>query len=711
MNVTYKSYIPALIALLMGILALGFPLLRDFHLESAILVSVAGCYLAGWKASSRGLTAIQDIRSAMRILGYLYLFGLPLLAGTLLNGCFSVHGLGLWLLYPIPSVFFGYSVGRLCRIWNVPYARLITVAIVTVVAVGVFLAEFLHHPQVYFFNHVWGGWPGPIYDETVQLTDSLFFFRMLTTCWILLLWFLPSVTTDSLSRWVFWLSAAALVLGYTQLAEMGVITPESHLRQKLGGVRETEHFSIYYAKDSYTAREIGLIAREHEFYLDQIADKLELEKPDSTHKIHSYLYAHPWQKKQLVGAKFTSYVPVWLKQDQLHIAKQQIESSLRHELVHVLSKQFGNRLFNASWSIGLVEGIAVALAPDESISSTIDQIVASEKPYPSTGEMRTSLLPYGFYGGRSAVNYTTSGSFVKHLLREYPAEYFKEAYRTGNIEAAYGTSLADLVESWHRHLDAVPVDSLDRQIASRLFSIPSLFEQKCPRILTDFAQAWDQYHFRMAERDTSRALINLDKALHYAPDSESVKARWALLHLKAGNIDKVRQQASMEHPSAELLMLYADAYALAGDRRMAGQYLKQAARRLGPDPVKALQAALSTRTDAEQWRYYLQLTYGQRLFPPDTFAKLHYRTKIRAVEQAIRSEEKDLLIEYAELLLDEPPDMTYFNQYMAMIHWLGYYDHAEVAKNWITKLRSVPLRERHKERLNQEEQWIHYLER
>src|SRR5699024_3558595 len=153
-------------------------------------------------------------------------------------------------------------------------------------------------------------------------------------------------------------------------AEMGIITPETYLRQKLGGIQETEHFVIYYDKRGYTPAEIGLIAREHEFYLDQITDKLDLEKPDSVHKIQSNLYAHPWQKKELVGAKFTSYVPVWLEQDQLHIAKQQIESSLHHELVHVLAKQFGNQLFNASWSIGLVEGIAVALAPDKSLTST-----------------------------------------------------------------------------------------------------------------------------------------------------------------------------------------------------------------------------------------------------------------------------------------------------------------------------------------------------
>src|SRR5699024_8322223 len=180
-------------------------------------------------------------------------------------------------------------------------------------------------------------------------------------------------------------------------------------------------------------------------------------------KIESYLYANAQQKKRLTGAKFTSYVPVWLQQDQLHIAKQQL-GSLKHEMVHVLAKQFGNRMRNASWSIGLVEGLAVALAGDVSSRSTINQIVAAEKPWPNTAEMKHALSLLGFYGGRSTVNYTTTGSFVRYLLQNYPAAYFKKAYRTSDIDAAYPQSFAELVAGWHQVLAAAVVDSLDKQV-------------------------------------------------------------------------------------------------------------------------------------------------------------------------------------------------------------------------------------------------------
>src|SRR5699024_5368816 len=194
------------------------------------------------------------------------------------------------------------------------------------------------------------------------------------------------------------LSAVALGFCYTQLAEMGVISPPEHIQAILGGSRETEHFRLYYDREYYSEYEIDLLAREHEFHLDQITGKLELEErgSNSDHKIESYLYAHPWQKKRLAGAKFTSYVPVWLSRDQLHIAKQQIKGSLGHELVHVLAKRFGNDLLNASWSIGLVEGLAVAVDGGSSSTTTIDQVVASQKPYPGPAALQRVFSPWGF---------------------------------------------------------------------------------------------------------------------------------------------------------------------------------------------------------------------------------------------------------------------------------------------------------------------------
>src|SRR5690625_4792496 len=150
-----------------------------------------------------------------------------------------------------------------------------------------------------------------------------------------------------------------------------------------------------------------------------------------TRKIHSYVSRDAAQKKSLTGAGRTSYVPVWISRDQTHIACEHLEQVLKHELVHVVAKQFAGR-FGASPAIGLVEGLAVAL--DSSRYRTpIDRLVAAREEWPDSEFMAQLLSPLGFYRQAGPVSYAVSGSFVRHLLEQYPAEHFREAYRTGKL--------------------------------------------------------------------------------------------------------------------------------------------------------------------------------------------------------------------------------------------------------------------------------------
>ena len=151
--------------------------------------------------------------------------------------------------------------------------------------------------------------------------------------------------------------------------QLGISSPRSHLKSELSTVIETDHFRLYFDSTNFDDHERAYWADRHEFHFNQIIDILEIDWPKDRY-IESYIYENAWRKKELVGAKFTSYVPVWLDQDQMHIAKEHLDQVLKHELVHVLTKQFGNTLFNASWSIGLIEGVAEAIAKDASSIST-----------------------------------------------------------------------------------------------------------------------------------------------------------------------------------------------------------------------------------------------------------------------------------------------------------------------------------------------------
>src|SRR5699024_6065390 len=127
--------------ILVGIGLLWVPLLGDFHIESAVLASLIGCFWAGWLSCSPP-AGKDDFRAALIVSGYLYLVGLPLLIMAIVNGCFSIHGLGYWLIYPLPSIFFGYAIGRLLRKWHIQRRRLFTFVILLLIAVGILLIEF-----------------------------------------------------------------------------------------------------------------------------------------------------------------------------------------------------------------------------------------------------------------------------------------------------------------------------------------------------------------------------------------------------------------------------------------------------------------------------------------------------------------------------------------------------------------------------------------
>ena len=334
---------------------LPVPLLRDFHFESAFLAATIGALQAGWKAGSP--KSRHHLRMGFTILWQTLTFALPLFVFSLIRNCLSWDGVGLWLLMPAPSIFFGISVGRFFRLLRFPVPQFFTLFTLLFVGIGVILIEVFNMPQVYAYNHIWGFWPGPIYDQEITFPVSLIFFRVITFLWIWLMWMLPNWYHTRHQKKRISLVVVLLILSFYFRPELGINTPASYLQKQLNHTKETVHFRLYFDPDLYTDEEMDYWATRHEFHFNQIVEILDVDWPEGR-KIDSYLYAHSWQKKKLVGAKFTSYVPVWLEQDQLHIAKEHLEGVLKHELVHVIAKQFGHEFFNASMSVGLVEGLA-----------------------------------------------------------------------------------------------------------------------------------------------------------------------------------------------------------------------------------------------------------------------------------------------------------------------------------------------------------------
>jgi hypothetical protein len=462
-----------------GLLCLLIPLLRDFHWESAGLAALIAAFYAAIMTAAGSKKTIRIFRDTS---GLLIGWAIPLVIFAVATNCMSFDGIAFWIFGPFPSMLLGWAIGRLVKHFDFTYRKTTVSFILITIATIPTLIEFLSFPQLYFFNHIWSYWPGPIYDEIVHFDGRLILFRGITLFWILILWALPFFYDDKMYRWITLLSLLAIIFSYLNSSNWGLIAPEERIQAELGGVIETDHFRIFFTATSTDPDTLTYWQNMHEEHLRSIIETLEIDPSVyQTDKIHSYIYYNSDQKKRLTGAGQTSYVPVWISQDQTHIAQSHLNRVLKHELVHIAGKQFGN-WFGASINIGLIEGLAVALDTNR-YRSSIDQLVAAREEWPDADDLQRMFSPLGFYSAAGPISYVISGSFVKHLIDHYPVESFKKAYRTGNIEYAYAPlTFEDLTAGWHQYLENVDLEEEDIRRSAALFRTPSIFDKPCPRV-------------------------------------------------------------------------------------------------------------------------------------------------------------------------------------------------------------------------------------
>ena len=699
-----KKVIKHLVPVFLGCLLLPIPLLGDFHFESAMFTGIIGCFWGGIASSK--LILKKDSTVILRILRASFLFGLPMFLFSLFQGCFTWHGLGFWLMIPIPSILFGVTIGRLYRKLMAPLPATLTFITLLFIAFGVLLIEFLTLPQVYFFNHVWGIWPGPIYDETVTVGWNMILFRAITFAWILFLWFLPDWKRSVRNKLILIASVLILFPSYLLLPESGIITPRSTLQNQLTSFR-TDHFEIYYAETFFSEQEIEYWALKHEFNFTQIINQLDVDWPENR-KIESYLYGNAWEKKALVGAKFTSYVPIWLEQDQLHIAKEHLDAVLKHELVHVISKQFGNRLFNGSWSIGLIEGLAEGIAKDASPESTLDQIMAADPPYPSTEQMDAALSFNGFYSSAGAISYTTAGSFVKFLLDNYPVSNFKDAYATNDFETAYSIPFDHLVSEWQQSLPEIDIDSVDQQNSEFIFSQRSIFQKSCPHVVTPIMNLWDQIRLHETNKAFKLAKPLVDDVYQLAGSNQIIKQTWLQYQLRFGEFNLVIENVSHIDSVPQFLLMKADAFAFQSRWNEAYE-VREEAWQLLPHPSPGnFKYSFELRADTINWKAFAAARYKD-IVPPPGDLTINLPNQLLLIQKAVELNDWELISGYSSGISDSIDHQDWFDIYILLIDRLIFLKDFEGAQKWINSVSELELRPRYIERLQEQQEWLGFM--
>ena len=139
-----------------------------------------------------------------------------------------------------------------------------------------------------------------------------------------------------IKRKYYFIFSILLITAVFQLSSsaLGFTTTFSKLENDLLKKIETERFCLHYDKLSESQAEYA--ALNVEYYYGELAKTLNV-KPSK--QIQIYLYNDRSQKKILFGAGNADVAKPW--QSAVYISVDSWEQTLKHELVHIFSAEFG----------------------------------------------------------------------------------------------------------------------------------------------------------------------------------------------------------------------------------------------------------------------------------------------------------------------------------------------------------------------------------
>jgi hypothetical protein len=494
--ISTRNYLPvyALIILTFNVLFLFIPLLNSFGYEFSAVNALVLSFLSG-------IYAVQAIKKdelnlSKNLFSFFSLILLPLLIilfYSLFNRfCSFWDGLLFYLVIAAPSVIIGASLGLvvqyLIKRYHILFFILLYISILLIP-----LIEFYYNPQIYFFNPLFGFFPGTIYDEGLSVSSKLFYYRIFNLLYfsillvILIKYFLKKIF---FSRKVFVAISAIIPSLFLYFSpQMGFSTTDGYLQKELGAKVESTNFIIFFDEQIDTTFMKAAVLH-HEFYFLELKKFFE-DTPDE--KIISYVFRDNEQKKSLFGSGNADVAKPWLK--QIYTSANSYNSTLKHEIAHIFSGNFGWVLFRtAEWfSPFLIEGVASAADPYYG-SYNIDYLAAIGMNNNYKLDLNELFRGLNFFGHASSLSYVYSGSFSKYLIDNYGISKFKLFYTDINLEKIYNMPEEKIFDDYFNYLSEFnAADKIDA--AHYYFGRPTIFSKTCPRyIASRLDEAWTFYN-------------------------------------------------------------------------------------------------------------------------------------------------------------------------------------------------------------------------
>ena len=550
MFLTKKYLVCVILVLIFSVILSLFPLIGVLGFEYSVFSSIFLSFITVFISAESINDSLQssysgfnttDFLSKLFLLNFVLVainFAVGLVSSILNKDCSLESGIYFYLLIPLISVVYSTAIGSFAGMIFRRRGFLIG-ALILILTILFSLYELYYQSHIFFFNPIIGYFPGSVYDKFIPVSSTLIIYRFIILAWALFIFTLINIIQNykkgspGLGSFILlFILLMLLIFSYQKEENLGIRYSRDYIQNNvLTNTYETEHFLIHYDPESKAAKNIELIAKDHEWRYHEVSEYLDVDISD---KINSYIYPDTKVRKKYFGSLHATVA------NPIHGEIHQVFNSypigeLKHELVHIISSEFGSRTLKISPKKGLIEGIAVAVDWPVNV---MDKHQLS-KTLINKGNLNNNLddfLGYGFWYYPPSISYTLMGSYSRYLIDNFGVEKFKEYYRTGNTDE-YNKSEDELIALWVKYLNEeieLPDDA--GKFSEYKFSDKSIFEDSCPR-KTDFyiSEGYKDY----ASDNFYGSTDDFEKAFKLSPQNPNIKTALAYSYYYNKDYDKL----------------------------------------------------------------------------------------------------------------------------------------------------------------------------
>jgi len=477
-----KSFL-LIISILISFICTRLPLLQIFDYEYAVVFSfvnyflsaIAGFLFVRGQSSPSKTKWNRALWLMLMIVLNLIPVAISFLNTFLFGVCDPYRGFSYFLVFAIPASLIGFTTALFSNYQSGKYKFLIF-TIISFIMLTIPIVEIYLLPQIYFYNPILTFFPGTIYDEDIPISFNIVVYKTIIVIFFSILLYIIIIKPVQFKKKYITLGVYFVAIIFVLIkSELGFQTKFDKIIQSLGGKYESKNFVIVYPKE-IDALEIDYLIKLHEYELQNLKNQMDIR---INSKITSIIFRNREEKRKIFGAGQADVSKPWL--NQIYSELGTVDRVIKHELVHILSSEFGVGIFKLSknFNPSLIEGLAMAFENnynDYDIDYLAYQLIKSNSNPP----LEYLFAGFDFFSHSSSVAYIYSGSFMNYLRRIYGNEKIKLLYQTMDFEKIYKKNLSQLEKGFIKNLEAQDYKFNSSQ-AMLYFGRQPIFKKVCLR--------------------------------------------------------------------------------------------------------------------------------------------------------------------------------------------------------------------------------------